>query len=176
MTSHAYDFPSCSNIRVWAFNTHTATIVLNGSGSQLIASGDQIATRTAAASFTPVLSGTGTAGTFGYANQTGRWTRNGNIVTYAGRILLNAITVALTGNLQISLPVASVNAANVRFMGVLDCTTVTATGSNTYFYGRIEPGTSQMTLFQGGSATPLALVPGNISATSQILWSISYEV
>ena len=175
ITSAAYDFPSCTNVRVWDFNTHTASITLSGSGSQLIASGNLLATRDAPANYTPVLSGTGTAGTFTYANQTGRYSRNGNIVTVAGRVTITAITVAPTGNIQISLPLTSVNAANVRFTGVLDCSGVSLSGSNTYFYGRIDPSTSQMTLFQGG-VTATALVAANITATASVQWSISYEV
>jgi len=174
ITSAVYDFPSCLNITVYDRNTHTAAITLDGAGSQRIASGDQLATRTAPASFTPVLSGTGTAGTFTYTVQVARSSKNGNMRTYAGRITISAITVAPTGNIQISLPSTCINATNIRYTGVLDCSGVTLSGANTYFYGRIDPNTSQMTLFQGGSSST-ALQAANITATSQIIWSITYE-
>lgn len=174
VTSHAYQFPSCVNVEVEDYNTHTATIEITGAGSQLI--NKALATREMPASHTPVLSGSGTTTVNPtYTVQAGRFSVNGNMATYAGRITVSALGTH-TGNMQISLPRAAINATNIRYFGTVEIANGTLTGANTYFYGRIEPGSSQMTLYQGGSGTPLALVPGNLSATSSIQWSITYEV
>lgn len=61
--------------------------------------------------FTPVLLGTGTAGTFTYSAQLGTYTQIGDRVCIDIRIGISAVAVAATGNLRISgLPfVASAN-------------------------------------------------------------------
>lgn len=71
-------------------------------------------------SFVPTWVGSGVAGTFTYtANSTlVEWTRIGNRLFYNGRIVISAITVAPTGNLQIAgWPFAGVADANMAIAG-----------------------------------------------------------
>lgn len=74
----------------------------------------------ATGSFVPTWVGTGTAGTFTYtANQClVEWTRIGNRLLFNGRIVITAITVAPTGNLQLAgWPFPGVADSNMTFAG-----------------------------------------------------------
>lgn len=54
--------------------------------------------------FTPTITGTGTAGTFTYVagRQDGRYTRIGDLVMFALEVAISAIAVAPTGDIQIT--------------------------------------------------------------------------
>jgi hypothetical protein len=127
-----------------------------------------------ATAYTPVLSGTSTAGTPTYTVQTGRYNVIGNMCFVSGRISITALG-SPTGNMQISLPLPAVNIANNFATCVLDCTGVSLSGSNTYFYARTAPNSDQMGLYQGG-VTSTQLVAGNFAATATVIWSIAYEI
>ena len=61
-----------------------------------------------AGAWVPTFAGTGTAGTFTYTAQSGRYVRIGNLVWITGYLAISAIAVAPTGNLTVTgLPWAS---------------------------------------------------------------------
>lgn len=62
----------------------------------------------ATGSFTPTVTGTGTAGTFVYSTQTGSYTKIGNLVTVVLDVAVSSVSVAPTGNVRLSgLPFTS---------------------------------------------------------------------
>jgi len=64
-------------------------------------------------SWTPGFVGTGTAGTFTYFSQFGRYVRMGDLCFFNGVVAISAITVAPTGNMRISgLPFTASNTGN----------------------------------------------------------------
>lgn len=68
---------------------------------------------TATGTWTPKFQGTTIAGTFVYSTQFGRYTRIGNMVFFRGRCQINTISVAPTGNMQITgLPITSTSTTN----------------------------------------------------------------
>lgn len=71
----------------------------------------------ATGTFTPSLTGAGTAGTFAYSvgARTINWTREGNRVKFNGRIQFTGITVAPVGAMSITGFPAAIAAANTGF-------------------------------------------------------------
>lgn len=66
--------------------------------------------------WTPIFTGTGTAGTFTYANQYGYYTRIGNACLFQGLIAISNITVSPTGNMRIAgLPLTVANISGGLF-------------------------------------------------------------
>lgn len=70
--------------------------------------------------YSPVITGSTGNPTLTYTTQVGRYTRIGDRVDYFVRIVINAITVAGSGDLRISLPSAANNAhpATISLSGV----------------------------------------------------------
>jgi len=65
--------------------------------------------------FTPAVQGTGTAGTFTYTIQVGRYQRVGRIVSYYYRVAWSATPVGPTGTIQMNnFPFTSTNTTNVQ--------------------------------------------------------------
>ena len=65
--------------------------------------------------WTPVLQGSGTAGTFATSTATGKYTKVGNMVTLYCAISVASITGSPTGNLQITgLPFACITGTNAN--------------------------------------------------------------
>lgn len=74
--------------------------------------GDEIVAPTG--TWTPVLKGTGTAGTFTYTVQTGRYIKFNKWIIATGRIDISAISVAPTGNMRIGgLPFTVLNSVAI---------------------------------------------------------------
>ena len=99
--------------------------------------------------FTPVLSGATTAGTFTYTLQYGSWTRLGNRVYVTANVAWSAGTG--TGQLQCSMPFGMKNTA-----GVYSPFSLVLTGPGAIFSGAIAAqiqGTSQKIVFATVSAT-----------------------
>jgi hypothetical protein len=128
-----------------------------------------------AAGYTPVLSGTSTAGTPTYSVQTGRFNVIGNQCFVSGRISITALG-SPTGDMQISLPLPAVNSPTLSHVCTLRTSGLSFTGSRTYFLGAVASNSDQMTLFQEGTGGSLALAPSNFSGTDTIIWSIVYEI
>lgn len=64
--------------------------------------------------WTPVFSGSGTAGTFTYTTQRGDYRRIGDLIYVSGRVTISAIAVAPTGTMRITgLPFTSFNVSGV---------------------------------------------------------------
>lgn len=69
--------------------------------------------------WTPVLKGTGTAGTFTYAIQTGRYHKIGSLVIAHGEIQITAISVAPTGSMRVGgLPFTVLNSNAVGSVAI----------------------------------------------------------
>jgi hypothetical protein len=119
----------------------------------------------ATGTFTPVLSGDGTAGTFTYdaANTGCDYTRIGNRLLFAGRVRITAIAVAPTGNTRITGPpftgVAGAGsiAGGVQFDAV---TGINLTAGYTWVGGEVISTTSEIRLFENGDNVAALRIQG----------------
>ena len=173
ITSHAYDFPSCTGITVYDSTVHTATIVLDGTNSFLI---NKKIAQEEVQSWTPVISGSGTAGTPTYTSQIGRAVRIGNFMHFSVRISISAIGGAV-GNVRISLPVAHQTIAGLISTCPVELTGITPTAGKTYFTGRITSGTNYIEIMEGGNAAGMTQVLWTgVAASSTFIVSGSYPI
>lgn len=120
---------------------------------------------TASGTWTPVLEGSGTAGSFTYTVQAGTYTRVGDVVFFRLRVQISAITVAPTGNLQISgLPLTSVTiGGGAGVSGGGACTIwqgITLPANYTQLMARVVSGMTVVNLTRGGSNVGQANVQG----------------
>jgi hypothetical protein len=121
--------------------------------------------RYAEGTFTPVLSGDGTAGTFTYdaANTGCDYTRHGNRMLLNGRVRITAIAVAPTGNMRITgLPFAGVAGAGSIAGGVqFDAVTgINLSAGYTWVGGEVVSSTSEIRLFENGDNVAAVRVQG----------------
>jgi hypothetical protein len=124
--------------------------------------------------FTPTVTGTTTAGTGTYSNQTGYYTKVGRLVTIT--VYMNWTAHTGTGNMRFSnLPFTSANVAtnyngiSIAFLGGIALT------AGNVFYGNLEFGSAFITAIQyptGGG--PYSLVP--IDTSAEIAFSATYFV
>lgn len=133
----------------------------------------------AVGTWTPTITPSGTAFTsITYSNQTGFYTRIGNMVTIWGSVSVSALTIgSATGSLRISaLPFTSNSAANVTYSGVLGASNVTFTGIN-YLYGALSPSSTNVnvqTVKTAGAITNLGVA--NLASNSAFNLCLSYRV
>lgn len=117
----------------------------------------------ATGTWTPVLAGDGTAGTFTYAIQSATYTRLGNRVLFAGQIRISAVAVAPTGNMQITgLPFTAAN-TGFEVAGGADFSVwagITFPAGFTQLGGQVFDAESQIRLARSGSASLAARVQG----------------
>lgn len=113
-------------------------------------------------SWTPIFIGSGTAGTFTYSIQVGRFSRIGNLVFIEAQLAISAITVNPTGSLLISgLPFASGNPGAV----VLACPSIGRWGGITLDAGytslnaEVVNNTTQIEFIESGSGLAISLLP-----------------
>jgi hypothetical protein len=120
----------------------------------------------ATGSFVPTWVGTGTAGTFTYTDSAClvEWTRIGNRLFYSGRIVITAISVAPTGNLQL---------AGWPYPGVADLgMTYAGGGPMTSWAFNIAAGYTDVGVqFLNGSSLPLIPKNGDGLAISAVAGS-----
>jgi hypothetical protein len=127
--------------------------------------------------FTPTITNTGGAPTPTYSVQTGRYTRIGNRVISNGNITLTGY-VAGSGTVGVgSLPITSVNVANVNHTGALNLQNITFGLLVLWYVGTLAPNTTTISIDGIRSAnTILSLDAAGPSATTIIVFSITYEV
>lgn len=117
-------------------------------------------------SFTPVLVGSGVAGTFTYtANATlVEWTRFGSRLFYNGRIVITAITANPTLNMTVTgWPYAGVSDANMAIAGggdMIGNRGITFPAGYTWSSLRFVNGSSAATILRNGSGVAGATVQG----------------
>ena len=173
VTSAAYDFPSCQAIAVTDYNTHTASIVLDGANSYMI---NKKLAQQETISWTPTVFGSTTAGTPTYAAQVGRAVRIGNFLHFSGRISITAIG-GMVGNVRISLPTAHETVGGLFSTSLLETTGVTPTAGKTYFTGRIGSGTNYIELMENGNAAGTVQVAvGALAASTTLIFSGVYPI
>lgn len=173
VTSHAYDFPSCTAIAVTDYNTHTAAIVLDGPNSYLI---NKKLAQQETISWTPGLFGSTVAGTPVPTSAVGRAVRIGNFVHFSGRISVSSLG-GMTGNVRISLPTAHETVAGLFTTCVVEATGVTPTAGKTYFTGRIGSGTNYIELMENGNAAGTQAVASTaLAASTTLIFSGAFPI
>src|SRR4051812_39676674 len=101
--------------------------------------------------FAPTIVGSAVAGTFGYVLQNGYYTRIGGVVFFSALININAITIAPTGNLQVSLPLTAA-ASNAGSFAITDHDGFTLGAGYSQIGARVTPSTALALLVRSGSA------------------------
>lgn len=131
-----------------------------------------------AGTWTPVLAGTGTAGTPTYQTHVGSYEQIGRLVVARFNIITTALGGSPTGNMTITgLPFATANTTDdAGRCFVSGMSGVTLTASYTFVGGAISPGTSTITLTQGGSGqTGTAIATTGFAAATTLVGSCEYH-
>lgn len=121
--------------------------------------------------FLPILSGSGTAGTFTYTTQTAFTMQIGPWMIMTFNIQWSAVSGSPTGNVQISLPLSAATLTSGNWGGVvMSHTGVTYTSANfTYVALRALSGATQVNIIQNGSAQTSTILPISALGTSGVL-------
>lgn len=129
--------------------------------TQLERAGQQLSTFATTGSWTPAFVGTGTAGTFTYVNQIGRYTRISNQVVIHASIRISAIAVAPVGNMTITgLPLTSANVTNLNYsltFGYIDNFNYAANAID--LLAVVAPNTTVINLYESFDNAAIAAVP-----------------
>lgn len=129
--------------------------------------------------WTPVLFGVTTAGTFTYSTQTGRFAQIGNTVCANGGVVVTAVSVTAGGNMRVSgLPFAAANiGASISPMAMGQVGNIVLPSGYSQFTGVVVTGTSQIALqTSGNNITNRSVVAGDIQTNSQIFFGGCYYI
>jgi len=182
-------FPS-----TYSVNTATQTPLVDGPTiytqgvaftNQALSTGNTLTNYIEQAAYTPVLSGSTTAGTATYVLQVADYTQIGKRVFYDFVIEYTAFSG--TGSLQVSLPIAARNTTMQYYLGLVRAQNITtptytvialATPTTAPLLAQINPGAAVMTFVSYQSAsTGSVIAAGNPSSgTAILLGSINYLV
>ena len=125
--------------------------------------------------FTPTLVGASVAGSPTYTVQAGFYSRVGNMVFVQGRVTISA-KGGMSGFVSVrGLPVASANPGFSNAVIAVQNDGVTVSAGNTQFSGLVPPNTSQIDLYQEGSASAVNLVDSQFAASSTVIFSGWYS-
>ena len=126
--------------------------------------------------WTPVITGSTTAGTVGYDNQVGKFTKTGRQVTVSCICDTGLVTAAPTGNIRVSgLPFAS--SASHEFVGAADLKGIPFPASTTYVVVEGVSGQTYVEFFAGGNNVNTATVQADSLANDDyIRFTLTYFV
>lgn len=131
-------------------------------------------------SWTPAFQGAGTAGTFTYAMQVGRYTRIGNVCFVRARVGISAITVAPTGAMYITgLPLTSANVTNLHGAVALgEIHNINYVAGYTDLAGHIPPNLTRIELVWSADNAAVAALDGGIftNANARLTLAGHYQV
>lgn len=129
--------------------------------------------------WTPTFFGTTTAGVNTYTSQDGYYTQIGNIVHACGRIVMSAKGTggdAMAGNLACSLPITSLNNANMRWSGAMTDSNVNYDANYTTVAAILDPNTTNGILYECGNNQALnGVAVSQSSDTTQTIFDITYQ-
>ena len=120
--------------------------------------------------YTPTYLGGTTPGATTYTTQLGHWRRLGPVVFVTGTLLWSAATG--TGNVQISLPFTSVNAAGANFSGYTRLINVTFANSTPTI--ELAPNTAFFLLHSPATNAAGAYV--QMEAAGNLIFSLAYFI
>ncbi len=150
-----------------------------GGNTLVVITGSLIVGAWAPASWTPVLQGTTTAGTFTYTRRVARqMLLSANVVFCQFEIVVGSVSAGATGNLVMTgLPYTSKNTTNYQQSGVLsqwDLLNVTAGYTPSI---NIRPNSTIVDFVQSGDNVGSAAVPAStVTAGFFLRGSITYEI
>jgi hypothetical protein len=122
--------------------------------------------------YTPVWTAQTTNPAIGNGTISGRWVRNGNLVTYWGKVVMGSTTTYGTGTWFISVPVPPAHSDNVGAAVYSDVGTDIITGAT-----RVDNTGSGRIYFNPDSWGNVdASTPFTWVATDELRWQITYEV
>ena len=127
--------------------------------------------------WTPVLRGSGVAGTQTYSAQTGVYVVTGDMVTAWFRITTSAIDAATTGNVQITgLPFTQTASESTSLVGgtISRWDGITVSGARTFLHCEIVGATSTIAILQDGSALGSIALPVTGLAPGSIWGMVTY--
>lgn len=101
-------------------------------------------------SYTPTISGSTTAGTVTYSTQTGWYYRQGILVDYWFNVVWSTWTGSPAGNIQLTLPYKTFNAATSVWLGECSVTNLTLANSSDTFVHPIATVNSRVCTFVSG--------------------------
>lgn len=124
--------------------------------------------------WTPTIGGSSTPGTPTYSVQVGKYQRIGKRVTFEGYVVITAISGSPAGTVRIGgLPFATVNTGNYRCAVHIPYWIGFTSG---VAGGVIEPNTDYIDIYRYIAGSVAVLNATEISATSRLMFSGSYEV
>ncbi len=124
--------------------------------------------------WTPTIGGSSTPGTPTYSVQVGKYQRVGKRVTFEGYVVITAISGSPAGTVRIGgLPFAAVNSSNYRVAIHVPYWVGFTSGVSG---GVLEPNTDYIDIYRYIAGSVATLNATEISATSRLMISGSYEV
>lgn len=129
----------------------------------------------ASGTFVPAFTGSGTAGTFTYSSQTGQYTRIGNICYVRMYLEVSAVTVAPTGDLNVTgLPFTS--AANFSALSVGYLNNFNLSAGCVQLTAYVETGATLIRLMEVFDNAATSRFPAASFQASGIILGGAYEV
>jgi len=131
----------------------------------------------ASGSWTPILQGTGTPGTFTYTVQMGRYVLIGKLCSITFAIHISVVSVAPTGNLTVrTLPFTSVTLTSYNVAIPLSMENVNVLATTVQLTGRISSNVTFIDFVESGDNIAGSLLPASaISAGTTVVGSFAYE-
>jgi len=147
----------------------TDELVINDAGvNKKVAVGDL----TEKGTFTPTLYGLTTAGTQTYTNQTGKYSRIGNIVYITVFIVMSAKDAATSGDLRLGgmpYPASDYSSMSISYLSNLTLT------SSYFANGFIQTGSDYVRLFESNGTTRNVLQDTALTANTSLILSGCYQ-
>lgn len=120
--------------------------------------------------------GSSTDGTYGYTQQDGYYFEIGNLVVVLGRVLLNAITVAATGSIEItspSIPTCKNDSASRGFFVPFGANNITL--GNGLLSGYMQENTKRIRLLDGNAnGFGSTVAPADLASNSSVYFGCVY--
>ncbi len=128
--------------------------------------------------FTPLMGGSTSNGSFTYSTNTGRWKRQGKTVYFDLAIVCATMPTAPTGDLRIrSLPVTSSASQNVAAPGLAQINLVDLAAGKSWITVYMSSNVTYLNFLENGDNVAAAIIQGTaVQATSRFFISGSYEV
>ncbi len=125
---------------------------------------------------TPSITGSTTAGTIGYDNQIGKYTKIGNIVTVSCIVDTGVVTTAPTGNLRVSgLPFSA--SASDEFIGAVVIQGIPFPASTSTVSVASVSSQSYVEFYGSGSNVSAARVQAdNLATDDYVRFTLTYQV
>jgi hypothetical protein len=180
VSSGGYALYAASEIDVVARNLNLSSyaVLLTGAGCNYLPTHSGLASWPATTDTfptSPTLSATTGTPTYNTTQTGGAYSKTGNIVNFNLSVVTSGLGM-LTGPIQINnLPFALENNHTMSAIFPVECIGITPSGSNNQFYGKLAAGSTAITIWGGGTASPAQIQASALATITTINITGSYQ-